>query len=254
MLGLVRDLAKGIDYALMANGAGRQAVFNVPGGRQTVTRSARDGSRRDPIWCCRISGHDFSSKDEIIRGLRAAQTPVAVAIGIGAGIGVGVVAAVRYATTAFCHKIGQRPAQRRFHAVVAVNVRGRKEIVRHHVAFLANLLGRQKVEKIKMRGMRAHRWFSRKGFAVQTLGRSGVDQNRRIAARIAVTQITGLRAALLSVASQTGCALFHHGIILAMTRLAGIQIVAIISQKNEMRGRSCHKIIRMRVAGVAFFA
>lgn len=105
-----------------------------------------------------------------------------------------------------------------------------------------------------MRGMRAHRWFSRTGFAVQTLGRSGVDQNRGIAAGIAVTQITGLRAALLSVASQTGCALFHHGIILAMTRLAGIQIVAIISQKNEMRGRSRHKIFRMRIAGVAFFA
>lgn len=105
-----------------------------------------------------------------------------------------------------------------------------------------------------MRSMRAHRGFGRTGFAVQTLRRSGVDQNRRIAARIAVTQITGLRAALLSVAGQTGRTLFHNGIILAVARLAGIQIIAIVSEKNEMRGRTCHKIIRMWIAGVAFFA
>lgn len=66
MLGLVRYPAKGIDYALMANGAGRQTVLNVSGGRQAVTRSARDGSRRHPTWRGRISGHDFSGKDEII--------------------------------------------------------------------------------------------------------------------------------------------------------------------------------------------
>lgn len=64
-----------------------------------------------------------------------------MAIGIGAGVDIGIVAAVRHATAAFRHKIGQRPIKRRFHAIVAVNVRGRKEIVRHHMAFLANLLG-----------------------------------------------------------------------------------------------------------------
>lgn len=116
-------------------------MLNVPGGRQAVTGAARDGSRRDPIWCCRISRHDFSGEDEIIRGLRAAQTPIAVAIGIGAGIGIRVVAAVRHATPSLGHKISQRPAERRFHAIVAVDVCGCKEIVRHYVAFLANLLG-----------------------------------------------------------------------------------------------------------------
>lgn len=116
-------------------------MLNVPGGRQAVTGTARDGSRRHPIWRGRISGHDLSGKDETIRGLRAAQTPIAVAIGIGAGVGIRVVAAVRHAAAALGSQISQRPAKRRFHAVVAVNVRGRKEIVRHHVAFLANLLG-----------------------------------------------------------------------------------------------------------------
>lgn len=116
-------------------------MLNVSSRRQTVTRSARDGSRRHPIWCSRISGHDVSGKDEIIRGLRAAQTPIAVAIGIGAGVRVGIIAAVRHAAPALGHKIGQWPIKRRFHAIVAVNVRRRKEIVRHHVAFLANLLG-----------------------------------------------------------------------------------------------------------------
>lgn len=53
---------------------------------------------------------------------------------------------------------------------------------------------------------------------------------------------------------QTRGILLHNGIILAVARLAGIQIVAIVSEKNKMRGRTRHKIIRMRIAGVAFFA
>lgn len=169
----------------------------------------------------RVPGNHFSGINEIIFRLRFAQTPIAVTIRVAAGIRIEIISPVRFAIAAFRNQTAQRPAKYGLGAtIILADVRGRKKIARHGVAFLANALRGQILEIRKVFLMRAHRGRSRGGLAVQTFGRCGMDQLTRVPTAVAVTEIATLRAVGLRVTRQTSFAGFGFVIVLTMANLA----------------------------------